>query len=602
MPSDNPPASVLRWLKQNVIPMKTVEAGNGFDDLLPLKEIVGDARIVSLGEATHGTREFFQMKHRMLEFLASEMGFDTFGIEANMPECFALNRFVLGESDDPSPAHMRFWTWDTKEVLDMLRWMRRFNRDPARARKLSFYGFDMQFPTLGALEVLDYLGEVDPNLARTASRVLAALSDDFSAFQYPHLSKRVQESTRSGIASLFAALRRERYGYVSRSDALRWRGALLNLTVVKQAEEKLRSNSGNVRDKYMAANVAAILDLKGPDSKAVLWAHNGHVSRQVVTGRGGSFRPMGSHLDRKFGKKQVIFGFAFGHGSFQAIDMDRGGLRRFTVPPLPKDTLDALLSKVGPGFVLDLRKLTGEVRRYFHSEPRTRSTGAIWSQKKSDQFVYPSRLLNQYDALIFVGSTTAARRLQTGTRGVTRRDAELGVAPKSFERGRLGGVPAGWNASPRRSRGGYAVALRSRGHRTGRRSVLIAREESPWRWGEGRLTQTFSAERFRGRRVTFSVWIRVEVADPRCAAHLLVQAELPRDPERWWPAPPVTLATTAGRPVRAPKWERHAVSAYIPKKADRITIGLVLAGSGEAFFSGMSFKASRPGAGRRARG
>src|SRR5262245_34960362 len=86
------PAEV-KWIRQQAIPLKTVQARNGFADMQPLKKVVGDARIVSLGEATHGTREFFQMKHRMMEFLATEMGFTIFSIEANMPESYRLNEY-----------------------------------------------------------------------------------------------------------------------------------------------------------------------------------------------------------------------------------------------------------------------------------------------------------------------------------------------------------------------------------------------------------------------------------------------------------------------------------------------------------------------------
>ena len=90
-----PDQVAVDWIAANAVRLKTPEAGNGFADMQPLKKIIGNARIVSLGEATHGTREFFQLKHRMLEFLASEMGFTIFSIEANMPEAYRLNDYVL---------------------------------------------------------------------------------------------------------------------------------------------------------------------------------------------------------------------------------------------------------------------------------------------------------------------------------------------------------------------------------------------------------------------------------------------------------------------------------------------------------------------------
>src|SRR6266403_4247214 len=126
--SDDQP--VVEWIGANAVRLRTPEAGNGFADMQPLKKMIGNARIVSLGEATHGTREFFQLKHRMLEFLASEMGFTIFSIEANMPEEYRLNDYVLNGNGDPAKLikGMDFWTWDTQEVLDMGRWMREANK------------------------------------------------------------------------------------------------------------------------------------------------------------------------------------------------------------------------------------------------------------------------------------------------------------------------------------------------------------------------------------------------------------------------------------------------------------------------------------------
>jgi erythromycin esterase-like protein len=141
------------WIRANAIPLSTTEAGRGFADMQALKPLIGNARIVSLGEATHGTREFFQLKHRMLEFLATEMGFTIFSIEANMPEAYRLNDYVLNGTGDPAELlrGMYFWTWNTEEVLEMIRWMRAFNAS-GRGR-VQFTGFDMQTHTV-ALDIV----------------------------------------------------------------------------------------------------------------------------------------------------------------------------------------------------------------------------------------------------------------------------------------------------------------------------------------------------------------------------------------------------------------------------------------------------------------
>ena len=132
-------ADVL-WLKANAIPFQTAEPNSSLEDLMPLKEMIGNARIVALGEATHGTHEFFQMKHRMLEFLVEEMGFNTFAMEANWPEANLINDYVHTGKGDPAELlkGLYFWTWDTQEVLDMIRWMRAYNENPSSTRKTQF--------------------------------------------------------------------------------------------------------------------------------------------------------------------------------------------------------------------------------------------------------------------------------------------------------------------------------------------------------------------------------------------------------------------------------------------------------------------------------
>jgi erythromycin esterase-like protein len=168
--------SPVDWIRSSAIRLTTTEAGRGFVDLQPLKRVVGDARIVSLGEATHGSREFFQLKHRMLEFLASEMGFSIFSIEANMPEAYRLNDYVLNGTGDPAALlrGMYFWTWDTEEVLAMIQWMRAFNQ--SGKGRVQFTGFDMQTPTVAAENVQTFVAKYEPGYASSVAEAMALVA------------------------------------------------------------------------------------------------------------------------------------------------------------------------------------------------------------------------------------------------------------------------------------------------------------------------------------------------------------------------------------------------------------------------------------------
>lgn len=169
------------WVKANAVPLTSVNAGSGFDDLEPLRSVIGDARIVGLGEATHGTREHFQMKHRLVEFLATQMGFTIFSIEASTPESYAVDGYVTGGVGDPAAlvAGMGFWTWRTEEVLDMVRWMRAFNEREASAgsgKHIAFTGFDMQNPTQPRAIVHTFVAAHDPGFAASLDGHLKSLA------------------------------------------------------------------------------------------------------------------------------------------------------------------------------------------------------------------------------------------------------------------------------------------------------------------------------------------------------------------------------------------------------------------------------------------
>ena len=216
-----PAAPVTEWVRGNAIRLTTPEAGHGFADMEPLGKVVGNARIVSLGEATHGSREFFQLKHRMLEFLATRMGFTIFSIEANMPEAYKLNDYVLRGEGDPAQLikGMYFWTWDTREVLDMVLWMREFNK--SGKGRVEFTGFDMQTPNVALNIVKDFVARADPDyaagLGRAGELALAASTPQQANFgtasgQFPleaargkrvHFSGYIKTENVSGYAGFW---------------------------------------------------------------------------------------------------------------------------------------------------------------------------------------------------------------------------------------------------------------------------------------------------------------------------------------------------------------------------------------------------------------
>ncbi len=179
----------VSWARQNAIPVATTEPGQGFDDLQPFKEMVGSARVVGLGESIHAAHEFFEVRHRLLEFLVEEMGFTAFTMEgAPFAEAVQIDEYMLGLREEPDS-----WQGDwfsgvfgaERELQELVRWMRRYNDDPTHDRKLHFYGIEGggggQFvsPLTPIEGVWRYLEKVDPDYAVTSRQTLFPLIEPF---------------------------------------------------------------------------------------------------------------------------------------------------------------------------------------------------------------------------------------------------------------------------------------------------------------------------------------------------------------------------------------------------------------------------------------
>ena len=443
------PQAVSAWLRRHAIPLSTPEAGHGFADLQPLRKLIGQARIVALGEATHGTREFFQLKHRMLEFLATEMGFTVFAIEASFPDALAVNDYVLEGKGDPSVAlaGLIFWTWNTEEVLEMIRWMRRYNEDPAHHAKLKFLGFDMQNPAASVRPLLSYLKRVDPEQAEAAVERLDPLPGMPGGGNYAKLPVEIRKQTSDWIAATLRRFSDRKADYVAKSSLAEWTLAQQHAQLLRQAEEMFGSTPGTglheARDRAMAENVTWIMDHEPRGTQVVLWAHNGHIAADPAA---MAWASMGSRLRQAYGTSMVVVGLSFNQGSFQAWESGVG-VRPFTVGPAPVESLDAALATAGmPLLALDLRRVpsSGPVKEWFEISRPMRSIGAVFSEETASSYIPEGDAMAFYDAILFVEKTTSARPNSPRPAGQNRQegralfdDASLAVA----------GAPAGGQGS-----------------------------------------------------------------------------------------------------------------------------------------------------------
>ena len=581
------PSEVTAWIRANAIPLMTCEAGHGFKDMEPLKKVVGDAHVVALGEATHGTREFFQFKHRMLEFLVSEMGFTVFGIEASYPESLAVNDYVLHGTGDPAKAlaGMYFWTWDTEEVLDMIRWMRRYNEDPAHIRKVKFYGFDMQFASVAVQRVLSYVHKVDPAYEEKAKEAIAPMKGE----KFARLPQDKKKAMAQGIEILLKRFDDNRSEYVAKSSAEEWTLMRQHLRIIQQCEanqESYTSGGANLRDRFMAENVQWIVNNEGPGTKAVIWAHNGHVS---FDGEGYSYGPMGSFLKKALGKDLLVMGFAFDQGSFQAIESNPNGSSRglipFTVGPSPKGSLNgALAGAAVPLFVLDIRRVPsdGPVGAWWRKPHKERTIGAMYNESAPDNFWMPLVPVNNYDALFFVEKTTAAKANPSGKRSGGP-GSGLKPAPSagnlSFESGQTGQEPPEWHTSQK----GYKAVISDNHPYEGRQcAVLIADPEAEGNFGT--LMQKIDGTPYRGKRVRFQAAVRTELSGDGNWAGLWMRVDRKGGQMGFFD-------NMEDRPITCGEWKVFQVEGDVAADAEELNFGLLLAGSGKAWIDAASLEA-----------
>ncbi len=584
--------AVKNWLATSAIRLNGVEAGQGFEDMQPLKKVIGEARLVALGEATHGTREFFQLKHRMLEFLVSEMGFTVFGIEATMPEAFDVNEYVLNGKGDPAGAlaGMYFWTWDTEEVLEMIRWMRNFNLDPRHEKKVKFYGIDAQFPVRAASVALAYLSRVGAELPAGTKAALSPLANPFLTRSFAALAPERKQAVTSAVQGLLNVLDRQRNDFVKRTSAGEWAVARQHAQVLAQTlamkNPKDMLAYSRVRDRAMADNIRWILEHEGSGTKMVVWAHNGHVATSVS----GGHEWMGYHLRKMYGNEMVVFGFAFNQGSFQAVQMPfgTGRLRPFTVKPAPAGSLDAMLAASGLALAaIDLRALPkdGPVAAWFDKPRATRSVGAIYTEQAEDQSFAESKVPLLYDALLFIERTTSARPNAAGERPQVQKLAA--PANLDFEGSDPGMKPADWIGSSGISARNYEVVTSGDHPHTGRRCALILRKPGP-RYGEtfGSLGQTIDAKAFQGRRIKLRAAVRTEVTGPGNQAHLWLRIQK----AGVGPASLLFEDDMADRPITTGEWRVFETVGDVPKDAEKIDYGLALVGAGRAWLDSVALE------------
>jgi len=416
------PDPLSEQIERAAIHIPSIESVN----LSGLMKRIGDARLVLLGEASHGTAEFYEMRARITQELVRQKGFRFVAVEADWPDASQIDHFVRDTRFEPTEetTFSRFptWMWANAQVLEFVKWLRHYNEQfPTPDEKVGFYGLDLYSLYSSISSVINYLEEVDAEAAAIARRRYGCLTPwetDPATYGAVALSGKYRSCEREVVAMLHS-LMQKRLDYAEK-DGRRFLDAVSNARLVKNAEEYYRimylgsRDSWNLRDTHMYETLRNLLEFHGPEARAVVWEHNSHIGDSEATDMGTRGEINIGHLCRKrYGKDAYLVGFGTHTGTVAAASDWGAPMEIKEVRPSLPDSNERLCHDAGlNAFQLPLRDRSQRVTRELARPRLERAIGVIYRPETELQSHYfNASLPNQFDEYIWFDETHAVDAL-----------------------------------------------------------------------------------------------------------------------------------------------------------------------------------------------
>lgn len=415
------PLPLAGRIKEAAAPFTSIDDA----DLAPLLKRIGDSRLVLLGEESHGTAEFYEMRARISKALIEQRAFDFIAVEADWPDAAQVDHYVRGTRAEPTEqqtfARFPTWMWANRQVLDLVRWLRAHNeRIDDVEKRVGFHGLDLYSMYSSIDAVIAYLDSVDKEAADIARRRYGCLSPwekDPATYGAAARSRRYQDCADE-VARMLNDLLAERLDYVSH-DGMRFLDASANARLVKSAEAYYRVmyegsvKAWNHRDQHMFDTLESLLDFYGNDSKGIVWAHNSHLGNAQATQMGAAGEiNVGSLCREAYRDRAYLVGFGTHTGTVAAASDWGGPMEIKTVRPSHPDSYERLChDSTVKRFMLPLRmdaRYVVELRK-----PRLeRAIGVIYRPETELQSHYfHASLPHQFDEYIWFDETRAVDAL-----------------------------------------------------------------------------------------------------------------------------------------------------------------------------------------------
>lgn len=407
----NNQGAVVSALNRSAYPLLSTKPYGSLCDLHPLGCMIGNAHVVGLGEATHGTHEFFTLKHRVFEYLVEEKGFTTFMLELSWGTGLQLNDYVLYGKGDPREIMRQefvqnYRVFANEEYVQLIEWMRDYNKNHPLRRKLQFMGNDVNYPHIRIFnDIFRYVCERGhPELVPKLTCLYDGLipTTDLATWEQEYYTK--PQSERQQIQrqaeEALRLVKSLRCGALP--EAADWAEQQATV-IVWVARSSAIEDFWIPRDQAMAENT--IWWYRHKHSKILLSAHNVHVGRNPEEG----YKTQGMWLQEILGPDYVNIGLTFYQGSAIAVDENTGYLRKFTVGPPPPANAERVLSQVRfPDYMLDMRTVGEPARAWLTQEHPVRYIVASETQDTVGNEIVETSLRCTYDILIQIHDITAS--------------------------------------------------------------------------------------------------------------------------------------------------------------------------------------------------
>jgi erythromycin esterase-like protein len=387
-----------------------------------------DARVVCLGEASHGTSEFYRARAAITKRLVAHHGFTIVAAEADWPDAATVDRYIRHRKprDGEQRSFERFptWMWRNREFDQLIRWMRRHNHGRDYADMAGFYGLDLYNMSMSMRAVIDFLGKEDPEAGEIAKARYGCL-DPWADEPQRYGAMALHEGNarcESGVTQMLMELMQRDFDCLS-EECDEWLDAAANARVVKNAEAYYRvmyrgaAENWNLRDTHMFQTLVQILDAKGPRSKAVVWAHNSHIGNAAFTEMGqvrGELN-IGQLVKERFDAKARLIGFGTHTGTVAAADEWDSPMKVKAVNPSMPDSYERASHDSGlQRFLLDLspEEIGRDIREALMEPKLERFIGVIYRPETERWSHYSQCILpRQYDGWVWFDETKAVTPL-----------------------------------------------------------------------------------------------------------------------------------------------------------------------------------------------